>query len=241
MTLSEFSDGFTIMLNSYNTQAIFGEQSSRKEVVLDEYEKSFYLTKAQEELVMSCYDGKNYYGDSFESTEELRRQLDSLVKTEVYTINDKVVREDLYNVNNKSVFFQLPSDLAFITMEQITYGDESLGCYNGSRVNVVPTRQDEYNKIKDNPFKGPTKYKALRLDAGDGIVEIISKYDIKDYLIRYISKPTPIILEDLPNGLSIDNVSEATECKLNPVLHRTILERAVLMALKAKITNTENK
>lgn len=235
MTRREFSDTFTTMLNSYSTQAQFGEQASKRDITLDEYEKSVLLTKAQEELVMSYYDGKNIYGDSFEATEELRRQLDSLVKTKVYTTQDMI---EGTGVSNNSVFFQLPSDLAFITMEQITYNDESLGCYNGSRINVQPTRQDEYNKIKNNPFRGATKYKALRLDAGDGIVEIISKYQVGNYLIRYVSKPEPIILEDLPDGLTIEGVSVATECKLNSILHKIILERAVLMALRAK-TNTE--
>ena len=236
MTRQEFSDSFTTLLNSYSKQAEFGEQFSKREIVLDEYEKSVLLTHAQEELVMSYYDGKNIYGDSFEATEELRRQLDSLVKTKVYTTQDMV---EGTGVSNNSVFFQLPSDLAFITMEQLTYGDESLGCYNGSRVNVQPTKQDEYNKIKNNPFRGVTKYKALRLDAGNGVVEIISKYNIDKYLIRYISRPEPIVLEDLPNGLTIEGISVATECKLNPVLHKTILERAVLMALRAKGINTD--
>jgi len=236
MTRREFSDTFTTMLNSYSTQAQFGEQASKRDITLDEYEKSVLLTKAQEELVMSYYDGKNIYGDSFEATEELRRQLDSLVKTKVYTTQDMI---EGTGVSNNSVFFQLPSDLAFITMEQITYNDESLGCYNGSRINVQPTRQDEYNKIKNNPFRGATKYKALRLDAGDGIVEIISKYQVGNYLIRYVSKPEPIILEDLPDGLTIEGVSVATECKLNSILHKIILERAVLMALRAKGINTD--
>lgn len=236
MTRQEFSDSFTTLLNSYSKQAEFGEQFSKKEIVLDEYEKSVLLTHAQEELVMSYYDGKNIYGDSFEATEELRRQLDSLVKTKVYTTQDMV---EGTGVSNNSVFFQLPSDLAFITMEQLTYDDESLGCYNGSRVNVQPTKQDEYNKIKNNPFRGVTKYKALRLDAGNGVVEIISKYNIDKYLIRYISRPEPIVLEDLPNGLTIEGISVATECKLNPVLHKTVLERAVLMALRAKGINTD--
>lgn len=236
MTNAELSNGFDTLVSSYRRFKDFDKQEILDSIEFDEYEKSFFLTKAQEELVMSYYDGKNIYGDSFEATEELRRQLDSLVKTKVYTTQDMV---EGTGVSNNSVFFQLPSDLAFITMEQLTYDDESLGCYNGSRVNVQPTKQDEHNKIKNNPFRGATKYKALRLDAGNGVVEIISKYNIDKYLIRYISRPEPIVLEDLPNGLTIEGISVATECKLNPVLHKTILERAVLMALRAKGINTD--
>lgn len=231
MNNREFSNGFDTLVGSYRRFKDFDKQELLDSIEFDEYEKSFYLTKAQEELVMYSYDGKNIYGDFFESTEELRRQLDALIKTKVYILNDSV---EGVGVSNNSVFFNLPDDLEFITMEQVVFDDKSLGCNNGSRVNVQPVRQDEYNKIKDNPFKGATRYKVLRLDSGNNTVEIISKYTIGNYIIRYMSKPTPIILENLPNGLTIEGVSEETECALDSILHKTILERAVLMALRAK-------
>lgn len=233
MNLAEFSDGFDTLVSSYRRFKDFDNKEILDSVEFDEYEKSFYLTKAQYELVMSYYDGKNIYGDYFESTEELRRQLDALVKTKVYSLTDAVSGQT--GVSSNSIFFRLPDNLAFITMEQITYDDNKLGCYNGSRVRVQPIRHDEYEKVKGNSFRGPTKYKALRMDSGDNIVEIISKYDIASYLIRYIEKPEPIVLEDLPNGLTIEGVGVATPCKLNSVLHKIILERAVLMALRAKV------
>ncbi len=34
-------------------------------------EKSIFLTKAQEEIIIDLYNGKNPFGDSFEKTEEL--------------------------------------------------------------------------------------------------------------------------------------------------------------------------
>ena len=237
MTLSEFSNGFDTLLSSYRRFKNFDNKEILDSIEIDEYEKSYYLTRAQEELVISYYSGKNIYGDSFESTEELRRLLDSLVDTKTYQLSDAVT--DITGVSPTSKFFKLPDNLAFITLEQITFNDSSLGCYNGSTANVKPIRQDEYSVIKDNPFRGATRYRALRLDAGDSIVEIISKYNFSSYLIKYIKKPTPIILEDLPNGLTIDGISEATECELNSVLHNIILERAVLMALRAKGINTD--
>jgi hypothetical protein len=231
MNTQEFSTEFDTLLNSYNTIAPFGEQSSKAEIVLDEYEKSVFLTQSQKELVVNLYSGKNPYGEAFEGTEEMRRYLDALVKTKVFTMADALRST---GVSANSVFFQLPDDLAFITMEQITYDDEKLGCYNGSTADVYPVTQDEYSRVKDNPFRGPTKYKAIRLDSGDKTVELVLKYDIKEYLIKYLSKPEPIILETLPNGLTIEGASEQTECKLNSILHHTILERAVQMALQSK-------
>lgn len=231
MTLEEFSNGFDQLVNSYKRFKDFDKQELLDSIEFDEYEKSFFLTKAQEELVVNFYNGKNPYGDSFESTEELRRYLDNLVVTKVYSASEQVSGT---GVSTSSVFYKLPEKLAFITMEQITYGDESLGCYNGSSANVYPITQDEYSRVKNNPFRGPTKYKALRLDAGEGIVELVSKYKIKSYLVRYLAKPEPIILEDLPNDLTIDGVSSQTECKLNEILHNTILERAVQIGLQSK-------
>ena len=72
-------------------------------------------------------------------------------------------------------------------------------------------------------------------------MEVISTYNVDSYLIRYISKPTPIVLEQLPDGLSINGVNTESECELNPVVHRAILERAVQLAIISKTQLTGNK
>lgn len=231
MTVQEFSSGFDTLLNSYSTVQQFGEQTSGREVVLDEYEKSLFLTQAQLDIVISFYNGKNSTGESFESSEEFRRYLDALIKTKEYTEDDRL---DIKGISSKSTLFTLPDDLAFITMEQIEYNDEKLDCSSNNIASVYPVTQDEYNRVKNNPFRGPTVYKALRLDYGTNIVEIISVYNIGVYTLKYLSKPEPIILEDLPDGLTINGVSEVTECKLNEVLHDKILERAVQLALQSR-------
>lgn len=221
MTTEEFSNEFDVLLNSYSHSPIFGEQSSKAEVVLDEYEKSVFLTQAQEEIVKGLYTG-NLTGESFEKTEELRRYLDGLVKTvKLLPSNKAFLKIDI----NKSIFFELPDDVWFITYEQAIVLDKS--------IKVIPMRQDEWHKNKNNPFKMPNKNKAIRLDNGDGIIELISNYpSITEYLIRYVSKPSPIILIDLPDDLSINGEHNITECKLNTALHRIILERAVQLAYR---------
>ena len=231
MTIQEFSNAFDTLLNSYNTQAAYGEQASKREIVLDEYEKSVLLTQAQEEIVVNLYNGRNPYGAAFEGTEELRRYLEGLVKTKKYLSKDAI---ESTGVNENSVFFRLPEDIAFITLEQVTFDDELLGCYDGSVASVYPITQDEYERVKNNPFRGPTKYKVIRLDPGDNLVELVSKYKIGTYLLRYLSRPNPIILEDLPNELTINGENMEKECELNPILHDTILTRAVQLALQSK-------
>lgn len=236
MTREEFSSGFDTLVHSYMRFRDFDKREPQDTIEFDEYEKSLFLTKAQEELVVSLYNGKNPYGDSFESTEEIRRYLDDLVKTKVYEEDEQldIETEGLIKLSPKSVFYKLPSDIAFITMEQVTYDDETLGCYNGNTASVYPVTQDEYSRVKNNPFRGPTKYKAIRLDYGNNTVELISKFNIGEYLLKYLAKPSPIVLEDLPDGLEIEGVFKESDCKLNSILHRVILERAVIMALQSR-------
>jgi hypothetical protein len=44
MTTREFSDSFDTLLNSYANKAAFGEDTSKADIRLDEYEKSVLLT-----------------------------------------------------------------------------------------------------------------------------------------------------------------------------------------------------
>lgn len=225
MTNEEFSNEFDTLLNSYSKTDTFGKVTT---LALDEYEKSIFLTKAQEDIVLDIYKGINF--PSFEESEESRRYLDSLIKSKILekVENDKGV----YNSNN-SFFFTLPDDLLFITYEEATLNDNNL-CNNNSIVMVVPTMQDEYHRIKNNPFRNANNNRVLRLDLGNTTVELISKYNISRYFIRYLSKPSPIILSTLPKDLSINSIQTKTECKLNSLLHRPILERAVKLALASK-------
>lgn len=236
MTLEEFSNGFDTLVNSYRRFKDFDKKEILDSIEFDEFEKSLYLTRAQEEIVVNLYNGRNPYSVSFEGTEELRRYLEGLVKTKTYSVEDA---ESDTGVSKTSIFFKLPTDLAFITLEQVTYDDDTLGCYNGSIASVYPVSQDEYEKVKNNPFRGPTKYKVIRLDPGNNLVELVSKYDIGEYLVRYLSKPNPIILETLPNDLTINGENSRRECELNPILHDTILTRAVQLALQSKGVSVE--
>lgn len=220
MTNEEFSNEFDILINNINVGLEF-----------DEYEKSVYLTKAQEEVVEGLYTGK-ITGDSFEGTEQLRRYLADLVKTAILPCN-KAPK----GLSNDSVFAVLPDDLWFITYESVALNGDT-PCINGKEIQVVPVTQDEYHRIKGNPFRRQNSRRALRLDVGNSMVELISDEKIRSYLVRYMSRPEPIILLDLPEELSINNVNEKTECKLNPGLHRTILEVAVNMAIKSRVPST---
>lgn len=230
MTTQEFSHGFDTLLNSYSKKAQFGDAAAIQEIDLDEYEKSVFLTEAQEQLVISYYNGKNTNLESFEKTEEIRRYLSSLIKTS--EISPSTYAGVL--LNEDSQVFNLPDDLWFITYEaaKLRYSGDS--CINGKEIQVVPVTQDDLYRTLENPFKGTGYRRALRLDIADNKVELISKYTINKYIVRYISKINPIVLIDLSDGLSIDGKTQASTCELHESLHRPILELAVKLALQSK-------
>lgn len=223
MTTEEFSNEFDILLNSYSSK-------DQQSINVDEYEKSVFLTKAQEDLIISVYNGKNSTYESFEQTEEIRRYLSNIVKTIEATRYDNTSVQ----ITSNSYLYDIPKDLWFITYEYAILNDSKLPCKQNINALVVPVTQDEFYRVYNNPFKGPSNKRVLRLDSDNNIIELISKYNIDKYVIRYISKPTPIILEDLTEDLSINGESKKTECILNTSLHRKILDRAVLLALTSK-------
>ena len=227
MTTNEFSDAFDTFLSG------LGDPATMSGMVFDEYEKSLFLTQAQEQLVIELYTGRNSKSSSFEETEEARASLRSLIRTATLTESSGYT-----GISEYSKFFVLPEDVLFITYETATLDDANVGGKNGSEIPIIPVTQDEFHSLRNNPFRGLSNRRALRLDNGLDVIEIVTKYNIKNYTVRYISKPTPIVLsnffEESGDGVSIDGVSEITECELNSVMHRDILERAVALAIASR-------
>lgn len=161
-------------------------------------------------MIQALYSGESIEGESFEHTERLRRYLSKLNK-------EKSIEADSYSdilgMDDNSNIFTLPSDLWFIAYEAVKVSSDD--CYNGKYIQVVPTRQDEFHRKINNPFRGASKRRALRLEAEDNKVEIVYPNGIDFYYIKYLRKPQPIILQDLPDGLSINGISVETPCELS--------------------------
>ena len=231
MTNEEFSNGFDVLVSSYRRFRDFDNKEPLDTIEFNEYEKSLFLTKAQDELVVSLYNGRNAIGESFEETEELRRYLSNLVcDAELDPITGSY---GILGLDSHSKFFTLPYDLWFITYESVSIDNGD--CAGHTSLDVYPVTQDEYHKVKRNPFRGTNKRRALRLDLSDGVIEIISKYNVVKYYMRYLRKARPIILVDMPNGLTINGLDRFCPCELHEALHQRLLEAAVRMALQSKI------
>lgn len=245
MTIPEFSSEFDVLLNSYAFTPDFGDTNPKFNFALNEYEKSVFLTQAENDIFVSLYTGEDITDGGFEVTEENRRYLDNLVETKPYTPSKPDANTT--TVSDNSVIVNLDTDVAYITLEQVLYQSDD-ECLKNFRAKVYPVTQDEFARVKDNPFRGPTKYKVLRLDIDKRTVELVpaKDYTIGKYIVRYLRKPNPIILIDLSGTeLTIDNhSSKSTECEMNPMLHNAILRRAVALAVQSKslgVPKTNNK
>lgn len=240
MTTEEFSNGFQTLVSSYMRFRDFDDREPRDTIEFDEYEKSLFLTKAQEEIALSLYNGKNPLDESFEQTEELRRFLAPLVQEirlePIATANGLPL-----GVDSRSKFFTIPENLWFITYESAIISDGK--CEGDDTLDVYPVTQDEYHRIKRNPFRGANGRRALRLDLSDNNIEIVSTFTVIGYYVRYLRKIRPIILAELLDDLTIGGEQGVRGSELHDSLHQRILEVAVRMALQSKgyTINNENK
>ena len=142
----------------------------------------------------------------------------------------------LFDVRENTKSITLPSKLMYAINEmvEVTRNDKKI------LLQVVPIKFDEYSRLMCKPYKRPLKYQAWRLTNND----VVNKADIvvgpsdtlTKYTIRYVRRPNPIIVSDL-DGLTIDGISHASECELDPIIHTEILQRAVELA-KIAWTNT---
>ena len=223
MNIQEFSNSFDTLLQPYIAKESFSEQNN---LAFDEYEKSIFLTKAQEQIVLELYQ-------ELEQSEEVRKYLSNLIKTDNYVpVGEQ--DETLINNNFKSYKVEISNDILFMIYEQCTLNDEN-NCINNKIVSVVPTIHDDLDKVLKNPFKSPNSRKVIRLDF-DNKIELISKYNISNYKVRYLKKPNPIILVSLEDNLSINNGdTKVSNGETNPILHERIVQRAVQLAVQSKV------
>ena len=272
MRVSEFSDSFDSLLNSYASQAMFGEQAAKSEIVLDEYEKSVLLTQAQDIIVKSFFDrDTNSERKGFDDS--TRRQIDfsSLITTaDLEPAKDQsTVFDDrgiLYIMPLRSIDDQVvdPFDNTFddtfhpikeanVSTNVLFILNEKLITVNskGLRKNyvVVPINYKEYDREMSKPYAQPLKKQAWRLlqnntQGFDIKTELIPRWNLEAresilyYRIRYVRRPCPIVLVDLPNGLNIDGYTRVQECEVNPILHPEILQKAVEIAVRTRLGRT---
>lgn len=253
MTTQEFSNTFDTLLNSYASKAMFGDQAAHTEIVLDEYEKSVLLTQAQDIIVKQYFERTNT-NLGFDDSE--RRQIDfsnliSVADSQINTPSSTDAFDGGWVINTP---VKSGEHILFILNERLvltkTSGSGSSTTTTTKTFVVVPINYHEYDRQMSKPFAQPLKKQAWRLIQDDSSnteatkVEIIptdaakelknSGYTAK-YKIRYVRRPTPIVLVNLTDsGLTVDDKATVTECELNPILHMDILNKAVELAFSTR-------
>ena len=286
MTTQEFSNTFDTLLNSYASQAVFGEGASKQEVVLDEYEKSVLLTQAQDLIVKNYFYGtQNPQGQGFDDS--IIRQVDfsSLIKTYeleetegtdtvfddrgiVYQMPPRIIKKpsgvtfaegqtidtsgkyEKIDGDNDHVIVIGSTDVLYILNEKLIVKDADTHNTTGEYV-IVPLNYKEYDRGMSKAYGQPLKKQAWRLFQNQSTEFDVQSELIPDwqtsaglkatpatleaiYRVRYVKRPDPIVLVNLPDGLTIDGITSESQCTLNPIVHMDILNKAVEIALSTR-------
>lgn len=214
MTTQEFSNEFEVLYNNIMSNQAPG---------LDEYEKSVFLTKAQEELVRDYFNSRNVKNaQGFDDSQKRQYDFSTLLSNaELHDCADSIkafAASKLIAFNTafdkRSRMYLAPSDLFLAINESIVDSAKR-------RYSVLPISYDEYNRLMSKPYGFPLKRQAWRIISDrtpflagwggkltdSGIFLFKSKY-FKDIVIKIMFSDSddimlePNITED-DNGVSI--------------------------------------
>ena len=249
MTLDEMSSQFDVLYNNALSNAAPG---------LDEYEKSVFLTKAQNEIVKNYFNPNgNKYKEGFDGSAKRQVDFNRLIKAETTALYPA---EDSFEPRALRLGDHLSTDVFIVLNERVAFfaPDPETDGFQGTPYKtkeVVPIAYDEYARIMAKPYKEPLKNQAWRIILGtvqlmDDVTLpsfeiVVSSGDLKarnegrvwlKYSLRYVKRPNPIILTDLSSivgDVTIDGIAGPSSCELDPYIHEEILQRAVELAKAA--------
>lgn len=188
MTTSEFSNEFDVLYNNIMSNQAPG---------LDEYEKSVFLTKAQNEILKNYFNPKgNKYQEGFDGNRKRQVDFSNITKTAsvlnlleerasgVLTSLEEVgyatttIPTDFAKYDDRGVVFEFPNDVFIPVNESIlNLGLDVTLRFSGPVDNsksetrplpIVPIKYDAYDTIQNKPYRYPLKRQAWRLIHSEG-------------------------------------------------------------------------
>lgn len=229
MSAEEMDNMFDVLYNNITSNQAPG---------LNAYEKSVFLTKAQDEIIKNYFNPKskgNNTQDGFDGSAKRQVDFSTLIQT---WSKEGDFDQFCFDPRDNTMSVSLPTSMMFAINEMVEVRRNNKPVI----LQVVPIKFDEYSRLMCKPYKRPLKYQAWRLTNND----IANKADIiigpsdtlSKYTIRYVKRPTPIVVADL-DGLTIDgdDTGKKMDCILDSILHEEIVQRAVELA-KVAWTNT---
>lgn len=207
MTVNQLSDGFNALLASYSLRPEFGDSYARQDIVLDEDEKGYFLTVAQDIVIRAAVD-KAYNPNRQGADDSYARQADfaGLIKTTTSTTFD---RDPLHILTETYTVTESGG-------AQIVYA-------------VKPLTYEEYGRHLSKPYQKPLKRQVWRIQTGPNTVSIEPSATGGQYSATYIARPNPICLvSDSPSMTGPSTTLDETE-----PFHSEILLKAVELAVAA--------
>ena len=154
MTNAEFSNEFDILYNSITSNQAPG---------LDEYEKSVFLTKAQDEIVKSYFNPRsNKTQEGFDNNEKRQIDFSMIMRSKVYKDEDSSVspfNDSSFDMRNNTKSVTLEDDILMFINEYVEVTRNS----STIRLIVLPINYTEYSRLMSKPYKRPLKNQAWRL------------------------------------------------------------------------------
>lgn len=184
MTNREFSDQFDVLYNSITSNQAPG---------LDEYEKSVFLTKAQDEIVKSYFDPRsNKTQEGYDDNEKRQIDFSMIMRSHAYQVRDilpdfdeitKSVSESVLTDTSATVpggtetsainpfldsFFDMRDNTKAVDLENdiMMFINEYVEVKRSdytARLTVLPINYVEYSRLMSKPYKRPNKNQAWRL------------------------------------------------------------------------------
>lgn len=149
MTNQEFSNEFDVLYNNIMSNQAPG---------LDEYEKSVFLTKAQDEIVKNYFNSKgNKYQEGFDGSEKRQIDFSMLIVTEA--VHEATVSPTPLFPLQHTKLFSIPDRILMFINESLAVERDGVPTY----LTVVPLDYKEYNRLMSKPYKRPLKNQAWRI------------------------------------------------------------------------------
>lgn len=215
-------------LQEFNNEFMFRyDAASNGGPDLNSYEKSICLTQAVSDIIEAAYE-------KYETNERSKRILAPLLRD-----HDCIIQQIIGDLtNSKCYLVSLPSELHYVIREEAKLAN----CVDIPK--IVDTDLDHLQDALINPFRKPNKRKILKVEESDSNFKIYSQEVLSKYKIKYLINEKPIILANLasdPNlqgNETIAGLNVETNTELPSFIHADIIDRAVILAIKAARENS---
>ena len=209
MTVQEFSDQFDVLYNNITSNQAPG---------LNEYEKSVFLTKAQDEIIKNYFSPKgNLKQDGFDGSPKRQADFSSIIETATLQIGDSTSRFD-----QRSIVYRMPSNLFISLNEQLMV--------NNNPFTIVPISYQEYDRLMSKPYKYPPKHMAWRLITRNAVVSSspsTAEGEYKGHSLITVSeygKPIRLIVRSTTGSSVPPTIEETTySVTITMVIGKTII------------------